>query len=825
MTEQFSTEVPELLQSHLEHLKSSAISIEIIKERGYRSVYGSGPELVELGFSAKQRRRPAGILIPLHGVDGEIVGYQYRPDNPREEKREDGRIRRVKYENPPHQANRLDVPPRCRKNLGDPTVPCFITEGTKKVDALVSAGAGLVLGLTGVWNFRGTNKFGGKALLADFQSVAFNSRTVYIVFDSDSSSNPHVISARDQLAQVLINKGADVKIINLPPGPEGAKVGADDYLAQGHTLDDLIKLTAPLENKPVRKLLETPYRIDDGIITYFNGQNLIQLGNFSALITEVIQKDDGLSTEKYFKIVGKDYFGKQLPEVEVPCADFESMSWVVENWDVRANISADRSAKNRIREALINFSYNAKRRYIYAHAGWREIEGKRTFLTAGGALGMPEISVELDEDLADYRLPQPLEDRAAVLDALNASLDFLKIGNIDILLPIWAAMYMSPLTIFAEPCFTLFVAGLSGTYKSGITALALNHFGPDFNYNRFPASWNFTENKLEKMLFIAKDLPLAIDDWAPGANAQKAKELESKAERIIREQANRQGRGRLSSDTSSRRTYRPRGFLITSGEHIPGGYSATARMFVVEVMRGDIDRRRFFAALDQKQLYSQAMTQYLLWINQNWELLKEQLPRQIRLWTNQALEADKEQHVRLPAAVAHLYAGLSTALSFFQEAGALTAAEAEKLCQQGWETFMRLSREQCQRVEYERPGRLFLEGLTSLKDQGHAVFWSTEDEAPRRAVPGETCVGWYDPDENSYYLNPQAAYELVRQHGEKSDRPLTVSMEAVCRDLLTLGYSEGTPETRNGRFYLKPTYRKRIYGALKNLIKLKPGVL
>jgi len=36
----FSSEVPELLEHHLEHLKSSGISIEVIRERGYKSALG-----------------------------------------------------------------------------------------------------------------------------------------------------------------------------------------------------------------------------------------------------------------------------------------------------------------------------------------------------------------------------------------------------------------------------------------------------------------------------------------------------------------------------------------------------------------------------------------------------------------------------------------------------------------------------------------------------------------------------------------------------------------------------------------------------------------
>jgi len=146
---------------------------------------------------------------------------------------------------------------------------------------------------------------------------------------------------------------------------------------------------------------------------------------------------------------------------------------------------------------------------------------------------------------------------------------------------------MAPLNAFFDTCFTLFLEGLTGTYKSSLIARCLNHYGETFEYNRLPIGWNSTENKLEKLLFLLKDLPLVIDDWAPGQNSKEAKDLEQKAGNIFRAQANRLGRSRMSSDTTSRMTYNPRGFLITSGEHSPegGSGSSDARTFSVQIQK------------------------------------------------------------------------------------------------------------------------------------------------------------------------------------------------------------------------------------------------
>ena len=104
MADVFSNELPELLVDHYEHLLKSAISPEVMRERGYRTILGKA-ELQQLGFRKFQCRIP-GILITLWAPDGSPAGYQYRPDKPRL----DAKGRPIKYENAMGEGLRLDVP-------------------------------------------------------------------------------------------------------------------------------------------------------------------------------------------------------------------------------------------------------------------------------------------------------------------------------------------------------------------------------------------------------------------------------------------------------------------------------------------------------------------------------------------------------------------------------------------------------------------------------------------------------------------------------------------------------------------------------------------
>ncbi len=231
----------QLSDKHLDMLRASAISDETILARGYRTITDA-KELGELGFSPVQRRAP-GLLLPLHTTDGDCLEIVFRPDNPRVKRKgkklADGTYHTyvVKYETAKGQSIRLDCPPTCRPDLDNPKIPLWLTEGQKKADSLASVGL-CSIALLGVWGYVGRNAYGGTTWLPDWRHVALKGRDVFIVYDSDAWQKPSVGAALRDLTKLLQNKGAHVQIVYLPAGA-GGKVGVDDWLAEGHTRDDL----------------------------------------------------------------------------------------------------------------------------------------------------------------------------------------------------------------------------------------------------------------------------------------------------------------------------------------------------------------------------------------------------------------------------------------------------------------------------------------------------------------------------------------------------------------------------------------------------------
>ena len=192
-----SAELRDILNpNHLQMLiQESGLSREVVKMRGYQTVERKA-DLKRLGFADSQCN-PPGLLIPIYSPHGEIVNYQFRPDQPRIK---DGKP--IKYETPKGSRMVLDVHPFAREKLGDPSVSLFITEGVKKGDALVSHGL-CAVALLGVWNWRGRNEHGGLTVLQEWEHITLNDRQVYVVFDSDVMLKPEVYRAVVRLKSFL----------------------------------------------------------------------------------------------------------------------------------------------------------------------------------------------------------------------------------------------------------------------------------------------------------------------------------------------------------------------------------------------------------------------------------------------------------------------------------------------------------------------------------------------------------------------------------------------------------------------------------------------
>ena len=204
-----------------------------------------------------------GIAFPYPDpTSGDLLTYRVRRDHP--EIDSTGRPI-AKYIAPPDR-HRLFFAPGAQPLLADPVVPVVWVESEKSALTLTAAAARLerrllVIGTGGCCGWKGvigktTSASGArvdqKGALPDFDRVVWAGREAVVLFDANATSNANVQTARRHLAQELTQRGARVRIADLPIG-EGIN-GPDDYRA-AH--DDVALFAVIDRAAPLRPLSAT----------------------------------------------------------------------------------------------------------------------------------------------------------------------------------------------------------------------------------------------------------------------------------------------------------------------------------------------------------------------------------------------------------------------------------------------------------------------------------------------------------------------------------------------------------------------------------------
>lgn len=475
------------------------------------------------------------------------------------------------------------------------------------------------------------------------------------------------------------------------------------------------------------------------------------LCNFTAEIRDEILYDDGVEKRRVFGIAGaqKD---QRLPKTEVEAVEFAALNWVTRDWGARAVINAGHGTRDHVRAAIQSLSKPISKT-IYKHTGWREVDGKHVFLYNGGAIGAEGISVDLEAPLNKVHFP-PLRN---LQEAIRHSLSLLDLGPLSVMVPLLGATYLAPLASIIDPDFTVFLIGQTGSFKSELLALAQQHFGAGFNRKSLPSNWSATENSIEMRASLMKDVICVIDDYAPQPSQNAQKELERKAERILRGIGNRSARGRLRSDLTQRPERVPRGLIMSSGEDLPPGQSIRARMAIVQVDKAHIDIAKLTKLQEGSRLFSEAMRGFIEYVAEDYEYVKREKASMLAEARNRFLMVDA--HARQADILGALYLGMDLFLGFAAANNVITEEDCKVRLGQAETALKDLASEQnCHQRDSDTAER-FKDVLSSLIEQGKIGFKSVNSEGEDLWHPGAEDAGWYDDD--FFYMKALTARQLV----------------------------------------------------------------
>jgi hypothetical protein len=360
---------PPLLPQHAELLQQSGISEEVQKSRAYRSVENADELTV---FGRGQRRVPA-LLIPMYDLDGDVVLHQLRPDHPRTL---NGKP--ANYEIPKGKHYVIDVPPLVRGRVGDQQQRLFVVVGIRRADALVSRDQ-CAIALLRPNGWKDHDDF--------WNRVPLDGRQVVIVLDSNTAGDKAATVAAKGLTAFLTSRKAIVKLIVLPSKHTGTKVGVDDYLAAGNTVDDLLALPPTNITVQTAGSVATYCTMPDGL--YRNSAGKVgpgqRLTNFLARIVNELVVTDGETETREFELEAVVAGETKLITITAP--EFESTTWPLKHLGAEAILTAGYGVRDHVRAAIQQVSPKIGKIMVYTHIGWVHHNGQPVFLHAGGAIG------------------------------------------------------------------------------------------------------------------------------------------------------------------------------------------------------------------------------------------------------------------------------------------------------------------------------------------------------------------------------------------------------------------------------------------------------
>ena len=127
----------------------------------------------------------------------------------------------------------------------------------------------------------------------------------------------------------------------------------------------------------------------------------------------------------------------------------------------------------------------------------------------------------------------------------------------------------------------------------------------------------------------------------------------------------------------------PRGLILATGEEAPRGQSLRARLLIVDVAEGEVEREKLSESQSAgaNGWLSQAMGAFLQWMAGRYEAIQT-------LHRQRTVELRNEgyggaAHHRLPTAVAELQSGWEIWLEFALQTGTIGTAERRELVQKG----------------------------------------------------------------------------------------------------------------------------------------------
>lgn len=556
------------------------------------------------------------------------------------------------------------------------------------------------------------------------------------------------------------------------------------------------------------------------------------IANHAPMLKRIVRKQDGFTTTEQVEFSARRNYVYE-PAI---CVDKKTMIGNQPHvaFSPACRIYLGRGNVSHYSEFMAIQCEDANVETIYTHTGWIISDnGERVFLNGNTSItkdGLSQdYSVELEPDFQHFQFYPVDTDISECFQTVIYGLE--KAIPSKVTVPLLAYNFMTLLNDMLrhkgkEPCFSLYLIGKTGSYKSSISKLLLCFFG-NFSYaDTAPITFLDTKNAVARKLAIGADIPLLLDDRRPTNNAADKIQYEGIEKLVSSSIGDRAARGRLNADGTAKVSYPAKSNLIITAEEafVNIGSSAIARSISVELQPDTVNFKELQKLQDVPEHFNKIMQLYIQWIIEHYEQIESVSDKLLSEYREVFTNAG---HARLATAFSQLLFGYSMYLLFLKDYAQITEENVNQKLSSAKTIFLEMCDKQSKKVDDEKPTVLFVDLLREMLETKRVTVCDLrkvqtvgEEYSVNSPMISRNHIGYRD--DNNYYLIPQETYTQIYLFYGESGYTFPASKTSLWKMLLD--ESKIIPDIKKDGS-IRVDKRKRINGKDTRYIWLPASVL
>ncbi|MBJ8153500.1 hypothetical protein [Bacillus cereus] len=520
---------------------------------------------------------------------------------------------------------------------------------------------------------------------------------------------------------------------------------------------------------------------EEGILCYKKDKKMIKLCNVVIIPLAQLIITDGIHEEKYLELTGILNGDKKLPNIRVKLHDLRNSNWIENRWGIQCILFPTSKCYEKILCAIKIACKDIETKSIYKTIGWSKIGKDYFYLHGHGAIGK-ENSILVHDSLNKFTLV--VDEEVNKSKVYKKSLQLLEIAPIDVTLPLFCFTILSTVNTLLklnnlEPKFTLWLYGETGSRKTTLASLFFNIFNQQMA-PEISANFKDTKTALEIKMFEYKDCVLLVDDYHPTDKLSEKKDMEDKAEFILRMYGDRIKKSRSNINLTKQREFMTRGLCAITAEDAISIQSNMARCISVPLERNCVDLEKLTKFQKNALMFPTAIYNFINWLTDY--VNKEKCLPNLDLDEFRDKYRNTDIHARLIDSVWSLKYAYYLYLKYGIAIGKIGIDEAEKRLEIAENIFISLIESQYIEMKTENPLNMYLNTIQEL---------IISNKMPLRKLGkenGSQQYGWYDDE--YYYLIPGMTYNNVLAFWERRNKVFPLTIKKLHDRLYQMGIIE-----------------------------------